>query len=49
MVRCTPQGEGCGGLMLHRLDAWHPSREGHQVLAEAAWMAVEPELLRLER
>ena len=34
--------------MLHFLDAWHPSREGHQVIADAAWTAVEPELQRLE-
>jgi hypothetical protein len=33
--------------MLHSLDAWHPSREGHQILADAAWVAVEPELRRL--
>ena len=35
--------------MLHGVDAWHPSREGHQVLADSAWSAIEPELRRFFR
>jgi len=29
---------------LHRMDAWHPSAKGHNVLAEAAFGALGPSL-----
>jgi lysophospholipase L1-like esterase len=47
-ARAMSQAPINSSSMLHRLDAWHPSQEGHQVLADAAWTAVEPELRRLE-
>ena len=30
--------------MIHRIDAWHPSTQGHNVLAEAAFDALRPSL-----
>ncbi len=30
--------------MIHRIDAWHPSTKGHNVLAEAAFGALRPSL-----
>jgi lysophospholipase L1-like esterase len=30
--------------LLHAVDGWHPSVEGHNVLAEAAWRALGPSL-----
>jgi lysophospholipase L1-like esterase len=29
---------------IHRIDAWHPSTKGHNVLAEAAFGALRPSL-----
>jgi lysophospholipase L1-like esterase len=34
--------------MIHRIDAWHPSVKGHNVLAEAAFGALRPSLNFLE-
>jgi lysophospholipase L1-like esterase len=33
-----------GVEIIHRIDAWHPSAKGHNVLAEAAFGALGPSL-----
>jgi hypothetical protein len=35
--------------LLHGVDAWHPSRQGHCMLAEEAWNAIEPHIARAQK